>query len=251
MQVRAGFDRPSLSPPRPWLLTLPLPTATAVINQMDTSGASFAPKAPNKSSAEFSKDELSAILKYGAQNMFKADENQINKKMEEMDLDAILDSAEDHETISAEGAGGASLGGEGFLQSLAVVSDVKNDMNWDDIIPLDAREQFAKEEAQKEAADAIAQANRKRAAANIAPGAYEGMDVVDAAPPPPPPKKGKGPTGPKKTALQRSMELKERDIRVLVRSLQRWGDPRQRFDDVVRQCVDRWQPPVTNSTPVQ
>ncbi|KAG8929248.1 hypothetical protein FRC00_001510 [Tulasnella sp. 408] len=206
----------------------------AIINQMDTSGASFAPKAPSKASAEFSKDELSAILKYGAQNMFKQDENQMNKKMEEMDLDAILDSAEDHETVAAAGAGGSSLGGEGFLQSLAVVSDVKNDMNWEDIIPLDAREAFAKEEADKEAAEATAQANRKRAAAQIAPGAYEGMDVVEAAPPPPPPKKGKGPTGPKKTALQRSMELKERDIRVLVRSLQRWGDVRQRFDDVVR-----------------
>lgn len=203
---------------------------------MDTSGASFAPKAPSKAAAEFSKDELSAILKFGAQNMFKQDENQMNKKMEEMDLDAILDSAEDHETVAAGGAGGSSLGGEGFLQSLAVVSDVKNDMNWEDIIPLDAREAFAKEEAEKESADAAAQASRKRAAAQIAPGAYEGMDVVEAAPPPPPPKKGKGPTGPKKTALQRSMELKERDIRVLVRSLQRWGDVRQRFDDVV--CIE-------------
>lgn len=206
----------------------------AIINQMDTSGASFAPKAPSKAAAEFSKDELSAILKFGAQNMFKQDENQMNKKMEEMDLDAILDSAEDHETVAAGAAGGSSLGGEGFLQSLAVVSDVKNDMNWEDIIPIDAREAFAKEEAEKDAADAAVQASRKRAAAQIAPGAYEGMDVVEAAPPPPPPKKGKGPTGPKKTALQRSMELKERDIRVLVRSLQRWGDVRQRFDDVVR-----------------
>ncbi|KIO30341.1 hypothetical protein M407DRAFT_20608, partial [Tulasnella calospora MUT 4182] len=149
----------------------------AIINQMDTSGASFAPKAPSKASAEFSKDELSAILKYGAQNMFKQDENQMNKKMEEMDLDAILDSAEDHETVAAGGAAGSSLGGEGFLQSLAVVSDVKNDMNWEDIIPVDARDAFAKEEAEKEAADAVAQANRKRAAAQIAPGAYEGMDV--------------------------------------------------------------------------
>jgi len=30
------------------------------------------------------------------------------------------------------------------------------------------------------------------------------------------------------------MELKERDIRVLVRSLQRWGDIRQRYDVIVR-----------------
>ena len=29
------------------------------------------------------------------------------------------------------------------------------------------------------------------------------------------------------------MELKERDIRVLVRSLQRWGDIRQRYEVIV------------------
>lgn len=205
---------------------------------MDTSGAHFAPKQGSKQAAgDFSKDELSAILKYGAQNMFSKDENQLNKNMEEMDLDDILNRAEDHETVAANGAGGSSLGGEGFLQSLAVVSDVKNDMSWDDIIPLDAREAFAKEEAEKEAAEAAAaQQGRKRAAANVAPGAYEGMDGVEAAPPPPPAKKSKGPTGPKKSAMQRSMELKERDIRVLVRSLQRWGDVRQRYEDIVSPC---------------
>ncbi|KAG8933089.1 hypothetical protein FRC02_012457 [Tulasnella sp. 418] len=209
----------------------------AIINQMDTSGAHFAPKAPAKPAADFSKDELSAILKYGAQNMFKADDNQLNKKMEEMDLDDILNRAEDHETLAAGGAGGSSLGGEGFLQSLAVVSDVKADMSWDDIIPLDAREEFEKEEAEKAAADAaaaaVAQQNRKRAAAVVAPGAYEGMDGVESQPPPPPVKKTKT-IGPKKSALQKSMELKERDIRVLVRSLQRWGDIRQRYEDIVR-----------------
>ena len=202
---------------------------------MDTSGAHFAPKAPSKPAADFSKDELSAILKYGAQNMFKADDNQLNKNMEEMDLDDILKTAEDHETVAAGGAGGSSLGGEGFLQSLAVVSDVKADMSWDDIIPLDARETFAREEADKQEVDVATDTaqSRKRAAANIAPGAYEGMDAVESQPTLPPPKKGKGPTGPKKTALQRSLELKERDIRVLVRSLQRWGDIRQRFEDIV------------------
>ncbi|KAG9012481.1 hypothetical protein FRB94_005798 [Tulasnella sp. JGI-2019a] len=207
----------------------------AIINQMDTSGAHFAPKTPAKPAADFSKDELSAILKFGAQNMFKADDNQLNKNMEEMDLDDILTRAEDHETMAADGAGGSSLGGEGFLQSLATVSDVKNDMSWDDIIPLDARETFAKkEEAEKAAAEVAAQQNRKRAAAQVPVGAYEGMDAGEAPPPPQPAKKGKGPLGPKKTALQRSMELKERDIRVLVRSLQRWGDIRQRYEDIAR-----------------
>lgn len=41
-----------------------------VINQMDTSGANFNPKNVTKPTPDFSKEELSAILKYGAQNMY-------------------------------------------------------------------------------------------------------------------------------------------------------------------------------------
>ena len=57
-----------------------------------------------------------------------------------MDLDDILNRAEDHETMT--GAEGASLGGEGFLAQFAAVSDVKNDMSWEDIIPLEDRQRF-------------------------------------------------------------------------------------------------------------
>lgn len=130
-------------------------------------------------------------------------------------------------------AGTSSLGGEGFLQQLATVSDVKADMSWDDIIPIEDRDRFADEEAIKLAEEASSSnPSRKRAAAQVQPGAYEGMDVAE-------PvgsggsKKSKGPAPPRKTAVQRSMELKERDLRVLVRSLQKWGDIRLRYDDIV------------------
>jgi chromodomain-helicase-DNA-binding protein 1 len=207
----------------------------AIISQIDTSGAVFAPKASQKPQTEFTKDELSAILKYGAQNMFKADDNQLNKQLDELDLDEILKRAEDHETIGGEG--GSSLGGEGFLQQLATVSDVKADLSWDEIIPLEERERVAEEEAAREQEEATAAANqnRKRAAAQMQPGAYQGMDVTE----PPAPsntKKAKGPAPPRKTAAQRSMELKERDLRVLIRSLQKWGDIRLRYDDICREA---------------
>jgi len=64
-----------------------------VINQMDTSGANFNPKNVTKPTPDFSKEELSAILKYGAQNMFKTDETALNKNLAEMDLDDILNKA--------------------------------------------------------------------------------------------------------------------------------------------------------------
>ena len=58
------------------------------------------------------------------------------------------------------------------------------------------------------------------------------MDVEHTAPAAAP-KKTKHPAPQRKTASQKAMELKERDVRVLIRSLQRWGDIRLRYDVIV------------------
>lgn len=147
-----------------------------------------------------------------------------------MDLDDILNRAEDHETMEG-GDGGTSLGGEGFLAQFAAVSDVKNDMSWEDIIPLDERQKFEAEDDQKKAEAFAAQESRDRKRTH-APVSYEGMDV-DQPTTATAPKKPKAPGPTRKTASQKAMELKERDVRVLIRSLQRWGDIRQRYDVIV------------------
>ncbi|KAF5370613.1 hypothetical protein D9758_001914 [Tetrapyrgos nigripes] len=203
----------------------------AIINQMDTSQAHLGSKAkePTKPDNNLSKEELTAVLKYGAQKMFDKDDSQQNQKLDEMDLDDILNRAEDHETM--DGEGGTSMGGEGFLATFAAVSDVKNDMNWEDIIPLEERQKFENEEDQRKAEELAAEELRDRKR-NHAPVSYEGMDVdhtntSTAA------KKPKAPAAQRKTASQKAMELKERDVRVLIRSLQRWGDIRQRYDVIV------------------
>lgn len=146
-----------------------------------------------------------------------------------MDLDDILNRAEAHETMG--GDGGTSLGGEGFLAQFAAVSDVKNDMSWEEIIPLEERQKFESEEDQRKAEELAAQESRdrKRTHAQVS---YEGMDV-DHPPSTSAPKKPKVPGAQRKTASQKAMELKERDVRVLIRSLQRWGDIRQRYDVIV------------------
>ena len=208
---------------------------STVINQMDTSQAhlSSKPGSTNKEATKaenLSKEDLTSVLKYGAQKMFDKDDSQQTQKLDEMNLDDILKSAEDHETVAAGGDGGTSLGGEGFLAQFAAVSDVKNDMNWDDIIPLEERMKVEKEEDEKRMAELIEQSrDRKR---NHAPVSYEGMDV-DLPPPPAPSKSKSKPAIARKSASQKAMELKERDIRVLVRSMQRWGDIRQRYDIIV------------------
>ncbi|KAF8973120.1 transcription regulator [Flammula alnicola] len=189
-------------------------------------------KAPTKDTNKpdnLSKDELTAVLKYGAQKMFDKDDTQQNKKLDEMDLDDILNRAEDHETTQAGEGVGASLGGENFLAQFAAVSDVKNDMNWEDIIPIDERQKFEADEDERRAEESINNETRKRTHAQVS---YEGMDV-DQPTPASAPKKPKVPGPTRKTASQKAMELKERDVRVLIRSLQRWGDIHQRYDVIV------------------
>ena len=89
---------------------------------------------------------------------FDKDDSQQNQKLDEMDLDDILNRAEQHETVAAQNEG-ASLGGEGFLEQFANISDVKNDMNWEDIIPIEERQRVEREEDERKASVA-AQAER-------------------------------------------------------------------------------------------
>ena len=111
------------------------------------------------------------------------------------------------------------------------ISDVKNDMNWEDIIPVEERQRFDREEDERKAEEIAAAEtkDRKRSHANVS---YEGMDVEHTSGVPP--KKPRHPAPQRKTPSQKAMELKERDVRVLVRSLQKWGDIRQRYDIIVR-----------------
>jgi len=89
--------------------------------------------------------ELSAILKARASKMFEATDNQ--KKLEELKIDDILSTAEDHITQADTGLGGE--GGDEFLKQFAV-TDFKADVSWDDIIPKDELEALRAREKSKE-----------------------------------------------------------------------------------------------------
>ncbi|WWC72124.1 uncharacterized protein I206_106084 [Kwoniella pini CBS 10737] len=215
----------------------------AIINQMDTTGAHINGNgAPKEKNGDFSKEELSAILKFGAQNMYKTDDNAQKQKLEEMDLDDILTKADAFDTESAAQPGGTSLGGEGFLSQFAAIQDVKadaDDLSWDDIIPVDERAKAEEDERATQIAEAQTTTSRKRAAARP-PGTYEGMDYDDAEgsskPGSPGGKKPKAAAQPRKTTAQRALELKERDLRVLIRGIQKWGDIRLRYEPIVKEA---------------
>ncbi|CCF56547.1 hypothetical protein KAFR_0B02490 [Kazachstania africana CBS 2517] len=85
--------------------------------------------------------ELSEILKFGAGNMFTANDNQ--KKLEDLNLDDVLNHAEDH--ITTPDLGESHLGGEEFLKQFEV-TDYKADVDWDDIIPEEDLKKFQDEE---------------------------------------------------------------------------------------------------------
>lgn len=90
-----------------------------------------------------SSEDISRILKRRGQKMFEQSGNQ--KKLEELDIDSVLENAEEHKTEQPEGI--AADGGEEFLKSFEYM-DVKIDLEWDEIIPKDQLDEIKAEEKQ-------------------------------------------------------------------------------------------------------
>lgn len=175
-----------------------------------------------------SSEDISRILKRRGQKMFEQSSNQ--KKLEELDIDAVLENAEEHQTDQPEGI--AADGGEEFLKSFEYM-DVKVDLEWDDIIPRDQLEELKAEEKRqaddKYLADVIEQnAPRKRKQADedreeraakkrardLA--TLEAADDSDQRP-------GQDPKRP----------MSEREIRNLIRGYLRFGALEDRGDEVI------------------
>jgi chromodomain-helicase-DNA-binding protein 1 len=91
-----------------------------------------------------SSEDISRILKRRGQKMFEQSGNQ--KKLEELDIDSVLENAEEHKTEVPEGM--VADGGEDFLRSFEY-TDVKIDLEWDDIIPKDQLEGIKAEEEKR------------------------------------------------------------------------------------------------------
>ncbi|KAF2162356.1 hypothetical protein M409DRAFT_69242 [Zasmidium cellare ATCC 36951] len=113
-----------------------------------------------------SSDDISRILKKRGQRMFEQSGNQ--RKLEELDIDAVLENAEEHKTEQPEGM--TTDGGEEFLRSFEY-TDVKIDLEWDDIIPKHELDKIKEEELKKQEQDYLdsmieQNAPRKRKAAN-------------------------------------------------------------------------------------
>lgn len=177
-------------------------------------------KQKNSKNDKFSAEELSAILKFGASNMFKAENNQ--KKLEDMNLDEILEHAEDHDT--SNDVGGASMGGEEFLKQFEV-TDYKADVSWDDIIPLTEREKFEEEDRLREEEEALKQeielssrrGNRPYPSSAVESPSYSGTSERKS-----------------KKQMLKDEVLLEKEIRLLYRAMIRYGSLEHRYNDIVK-----------------
>ena len=93
-----------------------------------------------------SSTEISRILKKRGQKMFEQTDNQ--KKLEELDLDSVLEKAEDYKVEQPDGT--EADGGEEFLRSFDFVDVKVDEMSWDDIIPKEQLEVIKAEEQDKQ-----------------------------------------------------------------------------------------------------
>lgn len=189
------------------------------------------------SKTEPSTNELSQILKFGAGNMFKANENQ--KKLEDLNLDDVLNHAEDH--VTTPDLGESNLGSEEFLKQFEV-TDYKADVEWDDIIP---QEELAKlkDEEKKRAdeiflQDQIAMYSRRKAAVRQLNGQASSDEEED----------NDDEEGSKrKTGRSRNgdnHQLSEKEIRGIYRSILRLGDLAGKWGQLVEDGS------ITNKNPV-
>lgn len=140
-----------------------------VIQRMDTTGKTVLDKNGASNSTPFNKDELSAILKFGAEELFKDEEDGDDELV--CDIDEILRRAETRDEAP-------SMVGDELLSAFKVASfafdeekDVKqavtqeNDdadtKDWDDIIPENFRKVVELEERNKEMEDLYLPPRRK------------------------------------------------------------------------------------------
>ena len=181
-----------------------------------------------------SADDISRILKRRGQKMFEQSGNQ--KKLEELDIDAVLANAEEHKTEQPEGI--AADGGEEFLKTFEY-HDVKIDLEWDDIIPKDQLEVLKQEEKEKEN-DAYLKAvieqnaprkrkargedEREQRAAKKRARELAADAAADAA--------SQSDSGPDNSDPKRPLSLRE--LRNLIRAYEKYGSMDLRCDDMIK-----------------
>ncbi|KAK9828376.1 hypothetical protein WJX81_001254 [Elliptochloris bilobata] len=116
-----------------------------VIQRMDTSGRTVLdPRGPSASAKLFGKDELAAILRFGAEELFKEDDQTKEAKQHQLleeDIDAILARAEVVSGTGQAAAAEAGAGGEllGAFNVATFAGEEDDAAFWNRLVPTDER----------------------------------------------------------------------------------------------------------------
>uniref|UniRef100_A0A8C5RK45 Chromodomain helicase DNA binding protein 1 n=1 Tax=Laticauda laticaudata TaxID=8630 RepID=A0A8C5RK45_LATLA len=225
-----------------------------VIQRMDTTGKTVlhTGSAPS-SSTPFNKEELSAILKFGAEELFKEPEGE-EQEPQEMDIDEILKRAETRENET----GPLSVGDELLSQfKVANFSNMdeddielepeQNSRNWEEIIPEVQRRRLEEEERQKELEEIYMLPRMRNCAKQISFNGnegrrcrnrrYSGSDSDSVSERKRPKKRGRPRTIPRENIKGFS----DAEIRRFIKSYKKFGGPLERLDAIARdaELVDK------------
>uniref|UniRef100_A0A8C5HU47 DNA helicase n=1 Tax=Gouania willdenowi TaxID=441366 RepID=A0A8C5HU47_GOUWI len=225
-----------------------------VIQRMDTTGKTVLHTgAAPSSSAPFNKEELSAILKFGAEELFKEPEGE-EQEPQEMDIDEILKRAETRENDPGPSTVGEELLSQFKVANFSVMEDEEIDMDsersqrsWDDIIPEEQRRRMEEEERQRELEEIYLLPRMRNCAKQMSFSAsegrqsrnrrYSGSDSDSPSDRKRPKKRGRPRTIPRENIKGFS----DAEIRRFVKSYKKFGGPLERLDAIARdaELVDK------------
>ncbi|XP_029428595.1 chromodomain-helicase-DNA-binding protein 1-like [Rhinatrema bivittatum] len=224
-----------------------------VIQRMDTTGKTVLHTGSTpSSSAPFNKEELAAILKFGAEELFKEPEGE-EQEPQEMDIDEILKRAETHEN-----EGGPLTVGDELLSQFKVanfstmeeddfVEPEKIAKNWEQIIPQDQRRKLEEEEKERELQEIYLLPRMRNCAKQIGFSGsesrrsrnrrYSGSDSDSIPERKRPKKRGRPRTVPRENIKGFS----DAEIRRFIKSYKKFGSPLERLDAIARdsELVDK------------
>ncbi|KAM6902342.1 LOW QUALITY PROTEIN: chromodomain-helicase-DNA-binding protein 1-like [Xenentodon cancila] len=226
-----------------------------VIQRMDTTGKTVlhTGAAPSGTSAPFNKEELSAILKFGAEELFKEPEGE-EQEPQEMDIDEILKRAETRENDPGPSTVGEELLSQFKVANFSMMDDEDLDLDsersqrsWDDIIPEKERRRMEEEERQKELEEIYMLPRMRNCAKQISFNSgehrqsrhrrYSGSDSDSTSDRKRPKKRGRPRTIPRENIKGFS----DAEIRRFVKSYKKFGGPLERLDAIARdaELVDK------------
>ncbi|KAM6233124.1 chromodomain-helicase-DNA-binding protein 1-like isoform 1-T2 [Porphyrio hochstetteri] len=225
-----------------------------VIQRMDTTGKTVLHTGSTPSSSTpFHKEELSAILKFGAEELFKEPEGE-EEEPQEMDIDEILKRAETRDNEP----GPLTVGDELLSQfKVANFSNMDEDdielepeqnlRNWEEIIPEVQRRRIEEEERQKELEEIYMLPRMRNCAKQISFNGsevkrsrsrrYSGSDSDSISERKRPKKRGRPRTIPRENIKGFS----DAEIRRFIKSYKKFGGPLERLDAIARdaELVDK------------